>query len=190
MAIKLTDKPNTEAPSGDYPFGSIRNTVGLDLGTPVSRVVYSDFHQFFERLMDRSGLAHNSLPDNETNGYQLNEALERLTGGWKTSLIFKVSQVGTSDPTISTILDMFGVSISATRLGAGAYEINTTPSLGTIAGVIPIRMISSNGQATLTSTQEISSIMGSGKIFIVTQDSSTPTDGILEDFIIEINGFG
>lgn len=75
MAIALSTKPNTEAPSSAYPFASIRDASGLTLGTPVSRLVYSDFHQFFEKMMDFAGVTHNGLPDNDTNGYQLHEAL-------------------------------------------------------------------------------------------------------------------
>jgi hypothetical protein len=78
MAIELTDKPNTEAPSGAYPLGSIRDTAGPVNGTPVSRLVYSDFHQFFGRMMEQAGIAYNGTPDNASNGYQLNQALQKI----------------------------------------------------------------------------------------------------------------
>lgn len=78
MAIELTDKPNTEAPSVAYPLGSIRDTAGPINGTPVSRLVYSDFHQFFGRMMQQAGIAYNGTPDNSSNGYQLNDALQKI----------------------------------------------------------------------------------------------------------------
>lgn len=75
MAIKLSNKPNVIAPGGDYPYGDIRNIDGTIEGTPVSREVYADFHQFFEKLMDDAGVTHNGTPDNSANGFQLMEAL-------------------------------------------------------------------------------------------------------------------
>ena len=75
MAIKLSNKPNTVAIDAEYPYGDIRNVVGATPGTPVSREVYADFHQFFERLMADTNTTHNNLPDNATNDFQLFEAL-------------------------------------------------------------------------------------------------------------------
>lgn len=78
MAIKLTTKPNTLTPDATYPYGDILDTVGTTPGTPVSREVYADFHQFFERLMAFVGETHNDLPDNATNGFQYMEAIDIL----------------------------------------------------------------------------------------------------------------
>ena len=79
MAYAITDKPNTESPSGDYPFGNIRDTVGATPGTPVNKLVYADFHQFFAKLMDLGQVTANGLPDNDYSGFQLMEALLNLT---------------------------------------------------------------------------------------------------------------
>jgi len=73
--ILLEDKNNVEAPSGAYPFGSIKDDTGINDGTPVDRTVYSDIHQFFSKLFDVSVYTSNGLPDNETNGFQLFNAL-------------------------------------------------------------------------------------------------------------------
>jgi hypothetical protein len=78
MAIKLTNKLNTAPVSGAYPYGNIKDRVGAVPGTAVNTVNHADFHQFFEKLMDESGLVHNNLPDNETNGYQLFQALVKI----------------------------------------------------------------------------------------------------------------
>lgn len=78
MAIKLTSKENTEAVSTAYPFGNIKDDTGSGDGTPVDKAVYADFHQFFEKLMNAAGVTHNNLPDNQTNGFQLFDALKKI----------------------------------------------------------------------------------------------------------------
>jgi len=75
MAIKLSDKPNVTAPGGAYSYGDIKDNSGSNDGTPVNRLCYGDFHQFFEKLMAEAGVVHNGLPDNDTNTYQLFQAL-------------------------------------------------------------------------------------------------------------------
>jgi len=79
MAYAITDKPNTEAPSSDYPFGNIKDKNGSIAGTPVNKLVYADFHQFFAKLMDLAGVTPNGLPDNDYSGFQLVEALLNVT---------------------------------------------------------------------------------------------------------------
>lgn len=76
--IKLEDKPNAEAPSVAYPYGNIKDNNGTGNGTPVNKIVYADFHQFFAKMFAESGLVSNELPDNETNGFQYFEALVKL----------------------------------------------------------------------------------------------------------------
>lgn len=70
MAIKILDKPNTEGISYDYPYGNIKDNPGDNTGTPVNKVVYADFHQFFAKMMDDAGISYNGLPDNATDGFQ------------------------------------------------------------------------------------------------------------------------
>lgn len=79
MAVKLTNKLNTIGANSEYPFGSIRDesSAGANDGTPINRNVYSDAHQFFEKLMYENQVTHNNLPDNSVNGYQLYEAIKR-----------------------------------------------------------------------------------------------------------------
>lgn len=78
MAIKLTDKEDVEAASGAFPFGRIKDDTGAGDGTPVDRKTYGDFHQFFEKLMFEAGISHNGLEDNETDGFQLYQALLKI----------------------------------------------------------------------------------------------------------------
>lgn len=80
MAIELKNKTNVAAPNATYPYGDLIDDTGTANGTPVSRQVYADFHQFFARLLALSGIAPNNLPDNASNGFQYFDALEALTG--------------------------------------------------------------------------------------------------------------
>ena len=78
MAIKLENKVNTDAPSTAYPFGNIKDNTGSNNGTPVDKNVYADFHQFFAKMMDESGIAYNDLPDSATDGFQYFLALKKV----------------------------------------------------------------------------------------------------------------
>jgi len=78
MAIKLENKQNVLAPTGTYPYGNIKNETGLGDGTPVDVNTYADFHQFFARLLFKSGITPNGLPENATNGFQYYEALKAV----------------------------------------------------------------------------------------------------------------
>ena len=62
----------------DYPNGRIQNNSGASNGTPVNEYVYGDVHEMKDKLMRLYGITYNGLPDNETNGYQLIDALIAL----------------------------------------------------------------------------------------------------------------
>lgn len=137
MAYAITDKPRTEAPSGDYPFGRIKDTVGADQGTPVNTLTYGDFHQFFAKLMDWAGVSANGLPDNEYSGFQLFEALMKAKP--YNVYVAKMSQSGTAAPTAVVMENTIG-EIVWTRNGAGDYvgtlsgAFSTTDKLWAIVG--------------------------------------------------------
>jgi hypothetical protein len=78
MAYKLENKNNTSSPNITYPYGDIKDDSGANDGTPVDRVVYGDFHQFFAKLADEAGVELNDSPDNATNGFQYFESLQKL----------------------------------------------------------------------------------------------------------------
>jgi len=63
---------------GVYPSGRIKNNTGAGDGTPVNEEVYGDLHEMKDKLMRLYGISYNGLPDNETNGYQLIDALVAL----------------------------------------------------------------------------------------------------------------
>lgn len=188
MAIKLDAKPNIEAPSVDYEFGSIRDRVGATPGTPVSREVYSDFHQAFEKLMSLASITHNGQPDNTTNGYQLVEALRRVSNSKMLENVYGITQAGTSNPTIQLLgTNMLPFSgISATRTGAGAYEVTITGGFA-IFGSDGISLQPSSGSPLAGPDDSISCFFQDNKIFIKTFTSGTiPTDGILNNYIFSI----
>lgn len=72
----LTNIDNSDL--AKYPNGRIKNNTGAGDGTPVNEEVYGDIHEAKDKLMRLYGISHNGLPDNETNGYQLIDALVAL----------------------------------------------------------------------------------------------------------------
>ena len=70
----LKDKPNVDAPNGDFPFGSIRDRDGIITGTPGNKEVYSDIHQFIEKMVNESNVVPNGQLDSEYTGWQVFEA--------------------------------------------------------------------------------------------------------------------
>jgi len=81
MATNKKNAPNIDdSDPTNYPDGRIRDNNGSGNGTPVNRLLYSDLHEFFAKLMRLAGIVYNGLPDNESNGYQLVEAAISLAG--------------------------------------------------------------------------------------------------------------
>lgn len=78
MAIKLLDKPNVEGTSYEFPYGNIKDNPGDNTGTPVNKLVYADFHQFFAKMMDAAGITYNDQPDNAIDGFQYFLALQEV----------------------------------------------------------------------------------------------------------------
>lgn len=83
---RLSTKANVDAPSADYPYGNIRNKTLSVAGSRVNVEMYGDITQFFEKMFAESGITANGLADNATNGWQLFEALTKLTHpAWSTT---------------------------------------------------------------------------------------------------------
>lgn len=74
MALEIIDFGNYTAPSGTYPYGNIKDDTGTNDGTPVNVLTNGDIQQFFQRLLQTSGIVINNLPDNLDNGFQLFES--------------------------------------------------------------------------------------------------------------------
>lgn len=78
--ILLENKTNVNPPSPTFPYGDLRNDPGDNTGTPIDRVLMSDVMQTMERIMSQSGITANGQLDNETNGFQIYEAMQKLFG--------------------------------------------------------------------------------------------------------------
>jgi hypothetical protein len=78
----LSNISNTDAISGTYPNGRIRNknTVSSPpvVGTPIVEEIYGDIVLYFQKLVSFVGITFNDLPDNETNGYQTLNSIFKL----------------------------------------------------------------------------------------------------------------
>jgi hypothetical protein len=85
-------------PDVDYSHGNIKDAPN---GTIADVTSNGDMQQFFQELMFRGGITPNELPDNDTNSYQLVDALANyITSIWGT-LSNEPSYVSTfaADPT-------------------------------------------------------------------------------------------
>lgn len=71
----LEDVNNTDPISSDYPHGKVRDKSLTDSGTSVTESLIGDLITTLEKIKSESKISANHLPDNETNGYQLLEAL-------------------------------------------------------------------------------------------------------------------
>lgn len=158
MAIALSAKQNVEAPSVTYPYGSIKDNTGLNDGTPVNRAVYSDFHQFFARLLEQAVITPNGLPDNATNTYQYFLALiqnirntaatESLAGTGEIATQAETN-LGLDDTRFITPLKL--ATRAATESLSGLAEIATTAETNT--GTDDARMVTPLKLAGRTATE-------------------------------------
>jgi len=82
--IKLENLPNVTAPTAEFPYGDVKDRVGLIEGTKMNRESLSDVWQFFAKLADEGDVTPNGIVDNEYDGFQLFEALIAVNGGLST----------------------------------------------------------------------------------------------------------
>ena len=118
----LQNKPNTVAPGGDYPYGDVKDNPGNNTGTPVNRLLLGDWLRNIEKIMDLSGITPNELDDNEANGYQILEAMQKMFKPYKSIMMSVVSGVVTihhSD---------FSETITFTGT-PGSYTINASANI-------------------------------------------------------------
>lgn len=151
MAIALSTKTNVEAPSVDYPYGSIKDNTGLNDGTPVNRAVYTDMHQFFQRLLDQAGITANGLPDNATNTYQLFLALiANIRATFATETDRGTAEIatqaetntGTDDQRFITPLKLVGRTPTEVRSGVIEIATQAETTIGTddVRAITPLKL--------------------------------------------------
>lgn len=92
MATNKKFAPNIDnSDPANFPDGRIRDNSGSGDGTPVNRLIYSDLHEFFAKIMRMAGIAYNGEPENETNGYQLVQAAIALAS--KNDFLYSLSSI-------------------------------------------------------------------------------------------------
>lgn len=92
--ISLNSNPNVDnSDLVNYPDGRIKDNDGTGNGTGVNRNVYGDIHSTISKLMRLYNVIPNGLPDNESNGYQIIDALSALAS--KNDFIYPLSTDGT-----------------------------------------------------------------------------------------------
>jgi len=90
----LFNQPNvSKSDLVNYPSGRIKDNTGVGEGTGVNEATKGDLHQMLEKLMRLYAIIPNDLPDNETNGFQLIDALRGLAS--KNDFIYPLSTNGT-----------------------------------------------------------------------------------------------
>jgi len=77
-----------------YPNGRLQDDTGSGNGTAVNERVYGDIVQFFLKLVRLSKITVNNQPDNESNGFQLIEALHSFAT--KNSIVHDVLLSGSN----------------------------------------------------------------------------------------------
>lgn len=103
--IPLKNNANVDnSDLANYPDGRIKDNQGSGDGTPVNRSVYGDLHSNISRLMRLYDITPTGLPDNETSGYQIIQALSALAS--KNDYIYPLSTNGTTTLSIDIKLSL------------------------------------------------------------------------------------
>jgi len=119
MAIGIPNYPNIIPADADYLDGDIKDAPS---GTPVNRATNGDIQQFFAKIMREASITPNGLRDNESNGYQLYEALEIVSRPYASYTAYIV-QTSTNDP-VPTVMEngLSGTPVFA-RSATGIYTV-------------------------------------------------------------------
>jgi len=105
--IPLNSNPNIDnSDLANFPDGRIKDNDGSGNGTGVNRAVYGDLHSVISKLMRLYAIVPNGIPENETNGYQIIEALSALAS--KNDYIYPLTTNG------STTLNV-GIKLSSMK---------------------------------------------------------------------------
>ncbi|WP_300440714.1 hypothetical protein [Christiangramia sp.] len=120
---------NIDLSDPGYLEGRIKDNTGAGGGTPVSEFVYGDIHQTLAKLMHLYDIKYNGLPDNETNGYQLIDALMALAS--KNDFILSLTATG----------DVLNIPIKIGKLKSGESFIckaalNKPATASTVKGTL------------------------------------------------------
>lgn len=176
--ILLENKANSVAPGGDYDYGRMQDRASGVQGSEMNTEFHGDASQFFERIMALSGITANGLPDNNTNGFQLVDAIIRVIRPYKVYNAL-ISQTGTSVPTVQILGDNQIGTIIWTRTAAGTYR-------GTLSGAFD-NLKTWFYLADLGVTNSAFTRLNNNEVqLLIVNDSSTPIDGELNQTSMEI----
>lgn len=103
--IPLQSNPNVDnSDLANYPNGRIKDNTGTGNGTPVNRNVYGDLHANISKLMRLYDIVPSGFPDNESNNYQIIEALIALAS--KNDYIYPLTTNGSTTLNIDIKLSL------------------------------------------------------------------------------------
>lgn len=103
--IPLKNNPNVDnSDPSNYPDARVKDNDGSGNGTGVNRSVYGDLHSNISRLMRLYDIVPTGLPDNETSGYQIIEALSALAS--KNDYIYPLTTNGTTTLSVGIKLSL------------------------------------------------------------------------------------
>lgn len=130
----LKDNPNIDnSDPSNYPDGRVKDNTGAGNGTAVNERTKGDWHQAIAKLMRLYDIVPNGLPDNETNGYQIVQALSALAS--KNDYIYPLATNGSDTLSIDIKLSLMNEGEFLTCL---ASANKTTETL--IKGSGPVSM--------------------------------------------------
>ncbi len=116
MAHKVTDfNGSIVAPGTPYQYGQIKD---VPSGTRADVVSNGDMIQFFQRVAGFWGVALNSLPDNDVNGYQFVQALNLFVGSMGAGVAALFNGIGSN------------VAVRGSGMVATTVSCDTTISTG------------------------------------------------------------
>lgn len=183
MAIKLEDIQNVNAPNATWPFGEVRDKTPALGGTKYNKEAMSDMFQFFAKLMSESGISHNNVLDNENNGFQLFDALRKITRPYNVYSAL-VTQSGTSAPTVDVLENTLSGSVTWARTAAGSY---TATLAGEFSDADKVGVFVAGS---VLDTETIAARANNDSILLVTHKIGDPLltniDGKLANSLIEI----
>lgn len=122
MAIGIANYPNITAASADYPNGNIKDNPS---GTPVNVLTNGDLQMFFDKMVRIAGITPNGTPDNESNGYQLVEAIQKASRPYD-SYTVALTQSGTSAPTAVIMENGLSGTPTLGYSAVGGYSLTLT----------------------------------------------------------------
>jgi len=179
----LASQTGVEAPSATYPKGRVVNDLTL-----ISEEVNGDIIQFFQKLIQLVSITENDLADNETNGYQLVDALNEYmllrTESWTSATLLN-SWVDVASADYSPVryrkyaqrmIHIEGSCISGTDIHVFTLPVGYRPTYKTL-------FTFSSLDATEAQRQGV--VFENGEVYLNT--STVPTASIAFNFLIPLD---